>query len=136
MAMSRSFGATLFTTRPPTAISPLETQQRGFSAARRSDERDELAVVDIDADAVQDLDRTESLADIAYRDGRHGSSPTFLFLRDTLIERATLFSLCVAPGLLPSTRTGLVALTDRSVKARGAGAHSGFAHGNLCPSVN
>ena len=34
-------------------------EQRRFSAARRPDQGDELAVDDIDADAVQDLDGAE-----------------------------------------------------------------------------
>ena len=69
MAMSRSFGATLFTTRPPMAISPAlmfsrpgdHAQQGGFAAAGRADQDDELAIIDLDADAVQDFGGAEGL---------------------------------------------------------------------------
>ena len=73
MAMSRSFGGTSLTTRSPIRISPCgdllepgdHAQQRRLSAARGPDEDDELAVGDIDVDAVDDFDRAEGLADLA-----------------------------------------------------------------------
>ena len=89
MAMSRSFGGTLFTTRA--ADGDLaggdvlqagdHAQQRGLAAARGADQHHELAVGDVDADAVQDLDRAERLAHVADVDRRHSSPRFFLLLR-------------------------------------------------------
>ena len=61
--MSRSFGGTLLTTRSPMRISPAgdvlqpgdHAQQGRLAAARRADQHDELAVVDGEVDAVDDL---------------------------------------------------------------------------------
>ena len=72
MAMSRSFGATELTSRPPMQISPEVTrlepgdhgEQRGFAAARRADQRDELAGLGLEIDALQHLDGAEVLAQV------------------------------------------------------------------------
>ena len=84
MAMSRSLGGTLLTTRSPMAISPRgdafepgdHAQQGRFSAARRADQHDEFAIVDVDADAMQDLDRAKRFLDVADFDRCHRSSRT------------------------------------------------------------
>ena len=47
-------------------------EQRRFSAARRPDEDDELAVGDIDVDAVYDFHRAKGFADLAKCDWCHG----------------------------------------------------------------
>ena len=46
-------------------------QQRGLAAARRPNQHDELAVVDGDVDAVNDVRGAERLFDVADCDGRH-----------------------------------------------------------------
>ena len=64
MAMSRSFGATLLTTRSPIAISPREIfsspaiirSSVDFPQPDGPTRDDEFAVVDIDADPVEHLD--------------------------------------------------------------------------------
>ena len=79
MAMSRSFGITSLTTRPPiadlAARDHLEAgdhpQQRGLAAARGADEHDELAVLDVDADAVHDLHGAVALDDVPDGDLGH-----------------------------------------------------------------
>ena len=58
--MPRSFGESAFTRLPPMYMSPEvmsseprdEAQQGGLAAARRADEDDELAVLDVEIDAV------------------------------------------------------------------------------------
>ena len=70
MAMSRSFGGNVV--HDPLADADLaggdvleprdHAQQRRFSAARRPDQDDELAVADADVDAVDDLGRAKGLA--------------------------------------------------------------------------
>ena len=50
-------------------------QQGRLAASRRPHQHDELAVADRDADAMDDLDRAESLADVADRDWRHSLLP-------------------------------------------------------------
>ncbi len=72
MAMPRSLGWMSLTTLPSISIVPrgdvLEpgdhAQQRRFPAAGRADEDDEFAIVDVDVDALDDIDRAEALADI------------------------------------------------------------------------
>ena len=49
-------------------------QQRRLAAAGRADEDDELAVLDVDRDAVQDRRRAEGLAHVADLDARHVAS--------------------------------------------------------------
>ena len=79
MAMSRSFGGTLFTTRGPMrdlaggdVLQPRQhPQQGGLPAAGGADQHDELAIRDIDADTVQHLHGAEGFHDIADIDGRH-----------------------------------------------------------------
>ena len=69
--MSRLAGGRWLTTRSPigdrAAGDALEAgdhaQQRGLAAARRADQHDELAVGDVDADAVQDLARRRTPCD-------------------------------------------------------------------------
>ena len=61
MAMSRSFGGRSLTRTPPIWISPAgdlleagdHAQQRGLAAAGGADQHDELAVRDVEIDAVQ-----------------------------------------------------------------------------------
>ena len=72
MAMSRSLGATELTIRSPMQISPAlmrfepgdHGQQGGLAAARGADQRDELAGLGLDVDALQHLDRAEALAEL------------------------------------------------------------------------
>jgi len=83
MAMSRSFGGTLLTTRSPNADlaagdilqSRDHAQQGRLSAPGRPDQDDELAVVDRDVDPVDDPRRAEGLLDIANCDRRHRIPP-------------------------------------------------------------
>ena len=51
-------------------------QQGGLAAARGPDEHDELAVGDLQVDALQHLDRAEALPDPAQPNARHPSPPT------------------------------------------------------------
>ena len=51
-------------------------QKRRLAASRRSHQHDELAVVDQDVDAVDDLDRSKGLSDVADRDRSHGLLPS------------------------------------------------------------
>ena len=75
MAMSRSFGWTVLTTRPSMAISPdgdvlqpgEHAQQGRLAAAGRADEHDELAVGDVDRNPVQHFDRAVGLAGVPDR---------------------------------------------------------------------
>ena len=68
MAMPRSAGSTSLTTLPPiddlAAADVLEPgdhpEQRGLSAAGGADEDDEFAVGDVEARAMNDLDRRRS----------------------------------------------------------------------------
>ncbi len=46
-------------------------QQRGFPAAGRANEHHELAVFDIQVDAVDDFDRAEALHDVLQFQARH-----------------------------------------------------------------
>src|SRR5262245_45083368 len=50
-------------------------QQRGFSAAGRTDQHDEFAVANRDADAVNDLRRAERLVEVLDRDRGHDLLP-------------------------------------------------------------
>ena len=50
-------------------------QQGRLAASRRADQDDELAVVDQDVDAMDDLDGSERLSDVADRDGSHAVPP-------------------------------------------------------------
>ena len=69
MAMSRSLGGTSFTSRPPMWISPSvgvvqpgdHVEQRRLAAARGADQDQELAGVDLDVDALEDLDAVPKL---------------------------------------------------------------------------
>ena len=72
--MSRSAGSIWLTMRPPISISPdgdgLEArdhaQQRGLAAAGRADQHAELAVADLEVDALDGLEATGvGLADVA-----------------------------------------------------------------------
>jgi hypothetical protein len=48
-------------------------QQRRLAAARRADQHHELAVRDVERNAVDDFRASKSLLDVAERDGRHGA---------------------------------------------------------------
>ena len=65
-------------------------QQRGLAAAGRPDQHHELAVGNVDADAVQHLDRAERLAHVADVNGRHSCSP----FRRVRIARQPSVSVC------------------------------------------
>ena len=77
--MSRSFGGTSLTTRPPIAISPSVISSSPAIIRSRvdlpqpdgPDEHDELAVGDVDVDAVDDLGAAEPLLHAADLDRRH-----------------------------------------------------------------
>ena len=80
--MSRWRGARSVTSRPPIAISPARhlleagdrAQQRRLAAARRPDERDELAVPDVERDVVDGDDvAREDLRDASKLDLGHGA---------------------------------------------------------------
>ena len=81
MAMSRSFGGRLLTTRVADAdlaagdvLEPGDHAQQGrLPAAGRADQDDELAILDVDRHAVDDLRRPEGLADVPDLDARHVS---------------------------------------------------------------
>ena len=83
MAMSRSRGASSLTTRPLTTMSPPVTgsrpaiilQDRALAAAGGADEHDELAVADLEVDAVHDLERAVLLEELLDLDMRHRFSP-------------------------------------------------------------
>src|SRR5262249_31346114 len=51
-------------------------QQRRLAASRRPHQHDEFAVVDEDVDAVDDLERSKGLSDVADRDRSHGLLPS------------------------------------------------------------
>ena len=69
MAMPRLAGGTFATSLPSMMIEPDvassrpgdDAQQRRFSAAGRSDENDEFAVLDLEIDALQHIDRPKDL---------------------------------------------------------------------------
>ena len=79
MAMSRSFGGTLLTTRPPIAISPpvmfsspaIMRSSVDLPQPEGPTSIDELAVRDVDRHPVQHLRGAERLADVADVDCRH-----------------------------------------------------------------
>ena len=81
MAMSRSFGRQRVDhpavdgdlARGDLLEAGEHPQQRRLAAARRADQHHELAVGDVDRDAVQHLERAVGLADVADRDGAHRS---------------------------------------------------------------
>jgi hypothetical protein len=50
-------------------------QKRGFAAARRADEADDLMLVHAQIQAVQHLDRTELFVNLFYFEERHLSCP-------------------------------------------------------------
>ena len=83
--MSRSFGATELTIRPSMRISPSLTrfqagdhgEQRRLAAAGRADERDELARLRLEIDALQHLDRAEALGEPRDGQRRHVSLASF-----------------------------------------------------------
>src|SRR5499433_3558325 len=68
-------------------------QQRRLAASRGSHEHDEFAVVDEDVDAVDDLERSKGLSDVADRDRSHGTPPVARALPGAPLKRACgLFS--------------------------------------------
>ena len=80
--MSRSLGGRSLTTRPPILISPTadlfeagdHAQERGLPAARGADQDDEFPVLDIDVDAMHDLDGAEVLGNATDLNLSHGRS--------------------------------------------------------------
>ena len=82
--MSRSFGDTSLTTRPPIetravgdVLEPGDHAQRGrLAAARRADEHEELAVVDVERQVEDGLDAVVvDLVDFVERDVSHVAHP-------------------------------------------------------------
>ena len=81
--MPRSLGSSQVTLRSPIQISPrvdLEqagdrVQKRGLAAARRAEQHEKLAVLDLEVQAVEDADAAEGDADLAYRDPGHAAQP-------------------------------------------------------------
>ena len=79
MAILRSAGGISLTRTPPIFNSPAVTlsrpgdqaEQRGLAAAGRADEDDELAVLDLEVDAVEHLDGAEGLVHAGERDVSH-----------------------------------------------------------------
>ena len=72
MAMPRFDGGTSLTTSPPIFIVPLvmssrpgdQAEERRLAAARRADEDDELALLDVEVDALDDVDVAKRLLDV------------------------------------------------------------------------
>ena len=87
MATPRSAGATSAISLPPIWMEPDgdvlkprdEPEQRGLAAARGPDEHAELAVRDVEIDALDDIDRAKALLDVSQRDLRHGLTPPSRF---------------------------------------------------------
>ena len=83
MARPRASGGTSLTRTPSIRTSPVgdllepgdHAQQRRLAAARRADEDDELAVLHVQVDALDDLERFEGFPDVFEFDGGHGSFP-------------------------------------------------------------
>ena len=81
--MPRFEGGTSLTTSPPilsvAAGDVLEArdqaQQRRLAAARRADEDDELARLDVEVDALDDVDVAERLVDVGELDFGHLDDP-------------------------------------------------------------
>src|SRR5499426_3716932 len=75
-------------------LEPSDHPQQGrLAASRGSHEHDEFAVVDEDVDAVDDLDRSKGLSDVADRDRSHGTPPVARALPGAPLKRACgLFS--------------------------------------------
>ena len=99
MAMSRSFGGTLLTTRSPIRMSPCEIcsspaiirSSVDFPQPDGPDENDELAVGDVDIHPVDDLHRAEGFADVAKCHWCHLGSFSPVFAR----KRKIVGGLCV-----------------------------------------
>ena len=83
MAMPRRAGGSLSTTCPPMLMWPevwrLEAgddpQQRGLAAARGAEQHDELAVGDVEVDALEHVGLAEGLADLVDLELGHDGSP-------------------------------------------------------------
>ena len=88
-----------------------QSQQRRLAAAGRSDEHGELAVVDLEADVVDDLDLAEILADLLEFDAAHvgnlHSGPEAYFTAPNVKPRTSCF--CENQ---PRMRMGAIASTD------------------------
>ena len=102
-------------------------EQRGLAAARRADQHDELAVGDIDADVVQDLDGSERLGHIADRDLSH-HLPLSVAREANQCQRQGQVSLLSIKSHSSLTRHSIV----RIVKASGSGPYSARV-GTACP---
>src|SRR5207245_9850470 len=83
-----------------------ERQQRGFAAAGGADEDDELAVVDPERHALDDVHVPERLADVGQLDGGHGVPPRY-FTAPKVRPRTSWRWL-----IQPKTRTGWMAMVE------------------------
>ena len=118
MAMSRSFGGTLVDDALADAdlaggdvLQPRDHAQQGrLAAARRADQDDELAVVDQDIDAMDDLDRSEGLSDVADRDRSHAVPPGMLLGPLRTHRRVRPWASLQSANLRPDARQHSLAL--------------------------
>ena len=105
-------------------------QQRGLSAAGRADEDDELAVLDVEVDAVDDLDRAEALDDAAELEARHHATSLRRFGQPAGVERM------VAADRQLHRRRRCAPNDRRRSEARARGAHRRSRPAAAPPSVS
>ena len=117
MASPRSAGGTSLTRSPSIMRSPevissspaIMRSKRRLAAARRADEDHELAVVDVEVDALDDLDVAEALVQVAQRDGRHELGlPCVGYFTAPKVRPRTSWRWLIQPN----TRIGAIAIVE------------------------
>ncbi len=85
-----------------------ETQKRGLAAARGTDEDGELAVLDVEIDAVDDIDGAEGLSDLLQLNAAHGGFSLWPYFTAPNVRPRTS---CFCENQ-PRTRIGAIASVE------------------------